>query len=61
MRNFACLQHLLPRNLEASGKHTALRLQVSTLYDFDFDFDFDSDFDLDDLPVIVYIQHELEL
>jgi hypothetical protein len=46
MRNLACLQHLLPGNLEASGKRSALRLQVSTLYDFDSDFD--SDFDLDD-------------
>jgi hypothetical protein len=41
MRNLAYLQHLLPRNLEASGKHSALRFQVSTLFDFDSDFDLD--------------------
>jgi hypothetical protein len=39
MRNLSCLQHLLPRNLEASGKHSALRFQVSTLFDSDFDLD----------------------
>jgi hypothetical protein len=41
MRNPACLQHLLARNLEASGSHSALRLHMSALFDFDSDFDLD--------------------